>query len=65
MFKCKECKSTRSNGEMIGIIIGQISREAVSKHGVTTSASSDIIKGILNGYKIRCPKCNKHDWDYE
>ncbi|MGR6504325.1 MULTISPECIES: hypothetical protein [unclassified Shewanella] len=64
MFKCKKCGEEVSNAKMVGLIIGQIGREASMNNGISPQARADVIAGVVSGFKIECPSCSGHNWSY-
>ena len=65
MFECEECKKTYSKSKMLGIIVGQIGREKIEAEGLSEFSSNDFFAGILSGFRIKCPNCNKSNWNYK
>ena len=65
MFKCKGCAEKVSDAKMVGLVIGQIGREAATAKGITPQSTGDFLVGLISGYKINCPKCEKTNWEYK
>jgi len=67
-FKCNNCNSSFSAAKMVGVAIGQVSKEVVTDYlGLPKNKPQNIIgreisAGILIGLGIRCPKCGESNW---
>lgn len=63
MFICKSCKEEVSNSKMFGLVIGQVGREKLVERNAINKP--DVLAGILSGFRISCPECQKTNWEYK
>lgn len=61
-FECGKCKKEVSNSEMVGMAVGQLTREVFDKKVLDAGFSAKPFSaGFLNGLRINCT-CGKCDW---
>lgn len=62
-FECKECGNKVTNSEALGLAVATVSKTVIeNKIGASAFSKAEFSAGLLSGFKVPCPDCDKSNW---